>query len=75
MLALAAAARRHGHRRWVSYTIIAALALLVTAGCYAVGNDNLLDLAVLASGTVLLPVWLIWASRIGGPGRPSPHAP
>jgi len=49
--------------------------MLVTAGCYAAGHDDLLDLAVLASGAVLLPVWLIWASRIGGTGCPSPHAP
>ena len=28
----------------------------------------LLDLAVLASGAVLLPVWVIWASRVGGTG-------
>ena len=68
MLALAAAARRRGHRRWVSYTVVAALAMLVTAGCYAAGHDDLLDLAVVASGAVLLPVWLIWASRIGEPG-------
>ena len=74
MLAFAAAAQRHGHRRWVSYTLVAALAVLVTAGCYAADNDNLLDLAVLASGAVL-PVWVIWASRIGGIGHPSPHAP
>jgi hypothetical protein len=59
----------------VSYTIVAALAVLATAGCYAAGNDNLLDLAVLASGTVLLPAWLIWASRIDRTGHPSPHAP
>ena len=75
MLALAAAARRHGHRRWVSYTIVAALAMLVTAWCYAASNDDLLDLAVLAGGAVLLPVWLIWASRIGATGHPSPDAP
>ena len=64
-----------GTARWVSYTLVAALAVLVTARCYAADNDNLLDLAVLASGAVLLPVWVIWASRIGGTGHPSPHAP
>jgi hypothetical protein len=30
---------------------------------------------LIASGGVLLPVWLIWASRIGGTGHPAPNAP
>jgi hypothetical protein len=73
MLALAAAAHRHGHRGWVSCTIVAALAMLATAGAYAAGNDSLTDLMLVASGGVLLPVWLIWASRIGGAGQPPPY--
>ena len=39
--------------------------MLVTAGAYAAGNDNFLDLILIASGGVLLPGWLIWATRIG----------
>jgi hypothetical protein len=75
MLALAAAAQRHEYRGWVIYTIVTALTMLATAGAYAIGNDNFLDLMLIASGGVLLPVWLIWASRIGGTGHPAPNAP
>ncbi len=73
MLALAAAAQRHRHRGWASYTIVAALVLLGTAGAYAVGSDSLTDLMLIASGGVLLPGWLIWASRLGGTRYPSPN--
>ena len=64
MLAFAAAARRPGHRAWVSYTALVALVMLVTAGSYAAGNDSLSDLMLFAGG-VVLPAWLIWAGRIG----------
>jgi hypothetical protein len=75
MLALATAAlhgqRGHrGHRAWAGYTIVTALTLLVLAGSYAVGNDNVTDLMVLADGVVLLPVWLVWSGRIPGQGSP-----
>ena len=36
MLVLAAAARSPGYRAWASYTVLIALAMLVTAGSYAV---------------------------------------
>lgn len=75
MLALAAAGQRHEHRGWVSYTIVTALTMLTTAAAYAVGNDNFLDLMLIASGGVVLPVWVIWASRIGGTRHPSQYAP
>ena len=75
MLALAAAAQRQRHRGWSAYTVGTALMMLVTAGAYAAGNDNFLDLMLIADGGVLLPVWLIWASHIGGTGQPSPHTP
>jgi hypothetical protein len=75
MLTLAAAAQRHWHRGWVSYTIVAALVMLATAGAYAAGNDTVSDLMVIASGGVLLPVWLIWTGRLGRTGHPSPNAP
>jgi hypothetical protein len=65
MLAFAAATQCPGHRAWVSYTAVVALAMLVTAGSYAVGNDSLSDLMLFASGVVLLPFWLIWVGRIG----------
>jgi hypothetical protein len=69
MLALATAARRHGHHGWVRYTIAAALVMLVTAGAYASGNSSFSDVMLIASGGALLPVWLIWASRVGGTGK------
>ena len=65
MLAFAAATQRPGHRAWGSYTAVVALVMLVTAGSYAAGNDSLSDLMLFAGGLVLLPVWLIWAGRIG----------
>ncbi len=40
MFALASAASRSGHRAWAGYTVLVALALLVTAGSYAAGNDD-----------------------------------
>jgi hypothetical protein len=75
ILTLAAAARHRGHRHWASYTTVTALAMLATAGAYAAGHDNFLDLMLVASGGVLLPIWLIWASRISGTGQPSPDTP
>jgi hypothetical protein len=68
-----AATGRHGGRGWVSYTIVAALVMLVTAGAYATGNGNFSDLMLVASAGVL-SAWLIWAGRIGGTGHPSPNA-
>jgi hypothetical protein len=69
MLGFAAAvAREHpshpGHRAWAGYTIVLALTLLVLAWSYAAGNGNLSDLILIADGTVLLPLWLIWTIRI-----------
>lgn len=65
MLALATAALHEhpGHRAWAGYTTITALALLVLAGSYAAGNDNLTDLMRIADGVVLVPVWLVWTGR------------
>jgi hypothetical protein len=74
MLALAAA-RRHGHRGWASYTSVTALVLLATAVTYSVGHDSVTDLMLIASGLVLLPVWLIWATHIGETTRSSPNTP
>jgi hypothetical protein len=59
ILALAAAALSCGHRAWAGATVIVAVAMLVTAGAYAAGNDNVSDLMVFASGLVLLPGWLV----------------
>jgi hypothetical protein len=64
MLAFAAAALSRGHRAWAGATVIVAVAMLVTAGAYAAGNDNVSDLMVFASGIVLLPGWLVWTGRI-----------
>jgi hypothetical protein len=76
MLALAAAALREhrGHRAWAGYTTVTALTLLVLAGSYAVGNDNVTDLMLIADGVVLLPGWLIWSGRIGATRHISPAA-
>jgi len=69
MLALAAAARRRGFHGWVRYTIVAAVVMLVTAGTYAAGNSSVSDVMLIASGGAVLPVWLIWASRVGATGK------
>ena len=53
------------HRAWAFYTTATALTLLVLAGSYAAGNDNLTDLMRVADGVVLLPVWLVWTGRTG----------
>jgi hypothetical protein len=76
MLALAAAALREhrGHRAWAGYTTVTALTLLVLARSYAAGHDNVTDLMLIADGVVLLPVWLVWSSRIGGTRHISPAA-
>lgn len=66
MLALAAAALHRRRRAWACGTAVIAVAMLVTAGAYAVGNDNLSDLMLFASGIVLLPGWLVWTGRIRG---------
>jgi hypothetical protein len=67
MLAFAGAAlqQRPGHRAWAGYTIVIALAMLVTAGAYAAGG-GLSDLMLFADGVVLVPLWLIWTGRTGG---------
>jgi hypothetical protein len=75
MLGLAAAAQDQGHRGWVSYTTVTALVMLATAVTYAAGHDSLTDPMLIASGLVLLPVWLIWASHIGVTRHPSPNTP
>jgi len=48
---------------WAGYTIVVAVALLVTAGAYAVGNGSLADLLLFADGVAALPVWLVWTGR------------
>ena len=63
MLGFASAARRLGHRAWAGCTIVVALALLVTAGSYAAGNDGFSDLMLLVGGAGLLPLWLIWSGK------------
>jgi len=63
MLAFAAALYG-GHRTWAGGTVVVAVAMLITAGAYAAGNDNFLDLMVFAIGLVLLPGWLVWTGRI-----------
>jgi hypothetical protein len=63
MLGFASAARRPGHRAWAGGTIVVALALLVTAGSYAAGNDGFSDLMLLVGGAGLLPLWLIWSGK------------
>jgi hypothetical protein len=64
MLAFAAAALNRVHRTWAGGTVIVAVAMLVTAAAFAVGNDSFSDLMVFASGIVLLPGWLVWTGRI-----------
>lgn len=73
MLALAMATHRE-HRAWAGYTAVTALTLLVLAGSYGVGNDNLTDLMLIADGVALLPVWLVWSGHIGGSEHISPKA-
>ena len=46
--------------------------MLVTAGSYGVGNDNLSDLMLFATGIAVLPAWLIWTGRVGGTGDAPP---
>lgn len=40
--------------------------MLLTAGSYGAGNDNLSDLMLFAAGLAVSPAWLIWTSRIDG---------
>jgi hypothetical protein len=63
MLGLAAAAPRPARRAWARGTVVVALAVLVTAGSYAAGNDSFTDLMLLIGGAALLPLWLIWTGR------------
>jgi hypothetical protein len=63
MLGLAAAAPRPARRAWARGTIVVALAVLVTAGSYAAGDDSFTDLMLLIGGAALLPLWLIWTGR------------
>jgi hypothetical protein len=67
MLAFAGAAlqQRPGHRAWAGYTIVIALAMLVTACAYAAGVGGLSDLMLFADGVMLVPLWLIWTGRAG----------
>jgi hypothetical protein len=63
MLGLAAAAPGPAHRAWARGTIVVALAVLVTAGSYAAGDDGFTDLMLLIGSAALLPLWLIWTGR------------
>ena len=63
MLGLAAAVQRTGHRAWASGTIVTALMMLFTAGCFATSNDSLSDLMLLISGVLVLPLWLAWSGH------------
>jgi hypothetical protein len=63
MLALAGAARA-ASRRWAGYTAAVALVLLVIAWSYGAGADGVTDTLLVAGGAVLLPLWLLWTSRI-----------
>jgi hypothetical protein len=46
--------------------------MLVTAGSYSAGNDNLSDLMLFAAGLAVLSARLIWTSRIDGTGGTPP---
>ncbi len=54
------------HRVWAGYTLITAALAFVIAATYATSNGNLTDLLLLAGGAIILPVWLIWTSRVTG---------
>jgi hypothetical protein len=48
--------------------------MLVIAGSYGAGNDNLSDLMLFAAGLAVPPAWLIWTSRIDEPAtHPGPR--
>ena len=70
--AFAAAVHRSWRRAWVSGTVVLALVILVTAGSYGAGNDNLSDLLLFAAGVAVLPAWLIWTGRVSGTGDAFP---
>ena len=72
MPAFAAAVQRSWRRAWVSGTVVLALVILVTAGSYGAGNDNLSDLLLFAAGVAVLPAWLIWTGRVSGTGDAFP---
>ena len=74
MLAFAATAalQRPGRHAWTAGTVVIALVLLATAGSCGVGNDNLSDLMLFATGLAVLPARLIWTSRISGTGDDAP---
>jgi hypothetical protein len=46
--------------------------MLVTAGSYGTGNDNLSDLMLFAAGLAVPPAWLTWTSRMDGTGDAPP---
>jgi hypothetical protein len=65
MLGLVAAVQRTGHGAWASGTIVTALVMLFTAGCFATSNNSLSDLMLFISGVLVLPLWLIWTGLTG----------
>ena len=46
--------------------------MLVTAGSYGAGNDNLSDLMLFAAGLAVSPARLVRTSRIDGTGDAPP---
>ena len=57
---------------WAVGAVVIALVMLVTAGSYGAGNDNLSDLMLFAAGLAVSPAWLIWTSRIDRTGDAPP---
>jgi hypothetical protein len=80
LLAFAGAAagrtgRRAVPRAWCGYSLLLGAVLLALAGAHAAADGNLLDLLLgrrcpmdaghlVAVGALLLPVWLVWTSRL-----------
>jgi hypothetical protein len=69
MLALAGAAARAGagHRRWAGYTAAVAVVMIVIGWSYGAGDSGVTDALLVAGGVALLPLWLLWTSRISAP--------
>jgi hypothetical protein len=47
-------------RAWCGYSLLLGAVMLTLSGADAAGNGDLVDLLLVASGALLLPVWLVW---------------
>jgi hypothetical protein len=63
-LAWAGSGLRSRGRAWSRCTLAVGLMLLATAGAYAAQSFDLVDVLLIASGAVLLPLWFAWTGLL-----------